>query len=200
MPEISRMFEIGDTLVSHDLAERFFCCNIDACLGACCIEGDTGAPITQEEYESLKKALPAIWEDLLPRAQEEIKENGVGYIDQTGELVTQIVDGRNCVFSTYRSGGVCICAIEQAYRAGRLNWRKPISCYLYPARIKKKPTFTAVNYDRWKICKSAEVMGRKQNIRLYQFLKAPLIERFGQQWYDELVANCELYIKTYLTD
>ncbi len=194
------MFEIGDTLVSHDLAERFFCCNIDACLGACCIEGDTGAPITQEEYESLKKALPAIWEDLLPRAQEEIKENGVGYIDQTGELVTQIVDGRNCVFSTYRSGGVCICAIEQAYRAGRLNWRKPISCYLYPARIKKKPTFTAVNYDRWKICKSAEVMGRKQNIRLYQFLKAPLIERFGQQWYDELVANCELYIKTYLTD
>lgn len=200
MPEISRMFEIGDTLVSHDLAERFFCCNIDACLGACCIEGDTGAPITQEEYESLKKALPAIWEDLLPRAQEEIKENGVGYIDQTGELVTQIIDGRNCVFSTYRSGGVCICAIEQAYRAGRLNWRKPISCYLYPARIKKKPTFTAVNYDRWKICKSAEVMGRKQNIRLYQFLKAPLIERFGQQWYDELVANCELYIKTYLTD
>lgn len=194
------MFEIGDTLVSHDLAERFFCCNIDACLGACCIEGDTGAPITQEEYESLKKALPAIWEDLLPRAQEEIKENGVGYIDQTGELVTQIVDGRNCVFSTYRSGGVCICAIEQAYRAGRLNWRKPISCYLYPARIKKKPTFTAVNYDRWKICKIAEVMGRKQNIRLYQFLKAPLIERFGQQWYDELVANCELYIKTYLTD
>lgn len=194
------MFEIGDTLVSHDLAERFFCCNIDACLGACCIEGDTGAPITQEEYESLKKALPAIWEDLLPRAQEEIKENGVGYIDQTGELVTQIVDGRNCVFSTYRSGGVCICAIEQAYREGRLNWRKPISCYLYPARIKKKPTFTAVNYDRWKICKSAEVMGRKQNIRLYQFLKAPLIERFGQQWYDELVANCELYIKTYLTD
>lgn len=194
------MFEIGDTLVSHDLAERFFCCNIDACLGACCIEGDTGAPITQEEYESLKKALPAIWEDLLPRAQEEIKENGVGYIDQTGELVTQIIDGRNCVFSTYRSGGVCICAIEQAYRAGRLNWRKPISCYLYPARIKKKPTFTAVNYDRWKICKSAEVMGRKQNIRLYQFLKAPLIERFGQQWYDELVANCELYIKTYLTD
>lgn len=194
------MFEIGDTLVSHDLAERFFCCNIDACLGACCIEGDTGAPITQEEYESLKKALPAIWEDLLPRAQEEIKENGVGYIDQTGELVTQIVDGRNCVFSTYRSGGVCICAIEQAYREGRLNWRKPISCYLYPARIKKKPTFTAVNYDRWKICKSAEVMGRKQNIRLYQFLKAPLSERFGQQWYDELVANCELYIKTYLTD
>lgn len=193
-------FEIGDALVSLDLAERFFCCDIEACLGACCIEGDAGAPITKEEFEKLKEVLPVIWDDLLPRAQEQIKEHGVGYLDPEGEIVTQIVDGKNCVFSTYLPGGVCICAIDKAYREGKLNWRKPISCYLYPVRVKKHKAFTAVNYHRWKICKSAEVMGRKNKVRLYQFLKEPLIERFGKEWYDELAANCDLYVKTYLED
>ena len=103
-------FEIGDALVSLDLAERFFCCDIDACLGACCIEGDAGAPITKEEFDKLKEVLPVIWDDLLPRAQEQIKEHGVGYLDPEGEIVTQIVDGKNCVFSTYLPGGVCGCA------------------------------------------------------------------------------------------
>ncbi len=200
MGSIPGMFDIGGTLVSLDLAERFFCCNIDACLGACCIDGDAGAPLSEDEYAKLKEVLPFIWDDLLPRAQEEIKENGVAYLDPDGEMVTQIIDGKNCVFSTYMAGGVCICAIDKAYREGRVNWRKPISCYLYPARIKEYPTFTAVNYHRWKICKSAEVMGRKNNVRLYQFLKEPLIERFGQDWYEELEANCKLYIKTYLED
>lgn len=194
------MFDIGGTLVSLDLAERFFCCDINACLGACCIEGDAGAPITREEFERLKQIVPVVWDDLLPRAQQVIRHEGVGYIDPTGELVTSIVDGRNCVFSCYLPGGVCICAIEKAFREGRLKWRKPISCYLYPARITHRGTFTAVNYDRWKICKSAEVNGRRQHMRLYQFLREPLIERFGQEWYDELVLNCELYIKTYLED
>ncbi len=194
------MFEIGNTLVSLDLAERFFCCNIDACLGACCIEGDAGAPITREEYDKLKEVLPAVWDMLLPRSQAVIKESGVGYVDETGELVTQIIDGKNCVFSTYLPGGVCICALEKAYREGRINFRKPISCYLYPVRVKSYSTFTAVNYHRWKICKSAEVMGRMRKLRLYQFLKDPLVERFGQQWYDELKANCDLYVKTYLED
>ncbi len=194
------MFDIQGTLVSLELVERFFCCDLDTCLGACCIEGDAGAPITEEEYKKLKEILPAVWDELLPRAQEEIKENGVAYLDPEGELVTQIIDGKNCVFTCYEPGGLCSCAIEKAYRAGKIDFRKPISCYLYPARIKKFPTFTAVNYDRWKICKCAEVLGRKENIRVYQFLKQPLIDRFGQAWYDELVANCELYIKQYLSD
>lgn len=194
------MFEIGQTLVSLELAERFFSCNIDACLGACCIEGDAGAPITQNEYEKLKEILPEIWDELLPSAQRQIEENGVACFDPEGEMVTQIVDGRNCVFSGYLPGGKCICAIEKAFREGRINWRKPISCYLYPVRVKNYPTFTAVNYDRWKICKSAEVQGRLKKVRLYEFLREPLIERFGQEWYDELVTNCEVYIKTYLED
>lgn len=194
------MFDIQGTLVSLDLVERFFCCDLDTCLGACCIEGDAGAPITDEEYKKLKEILPHVWDDLLPRAQEEIKENGVAYLDPEGELVTQIVDGKNCVFTCYEPGGLCSCAIEKAYRAGKIDFRKPISCYLYPARIKKYPHMTAVNYDRWKICKCAEVLGRKNKIRVYQFLKQPLIDRFGQEWYDELVANCELYIKQYLSE
>jgi hypothetical protein len=194
------MFQIGDTLVSQELAERFFCCNLNACLGACCIEGDAGAPVTDEEYVKLKQILPIIWNDLLPRAQDEIKEHGVAYIDPEGEQVTSIVDGKNCVFSCYAPGGLCECAIEKAYREGRIDFYKPVSCHLYPVRVKNYRTFTAVNYDRWKICKSAEVLGRKNGIRLYKFLKDPLIRRFGQQWYDTLVANCELYIKTYLED
>ncbi len=194
------MFEIGNTLVSLDLAERFFCCNIDACLGSCCIEGDAGAPITQGEFAKLKEVLPEVWDDLLPSAQRQIEENGVACFDPEGEMVTQIVDGRNCVFSCYMPGGKCICAIEKAFHEGRVKWRKPISCYLYPVRVKTFPTFTAVNYDRWKICKSAEVQGRLKKVRLYEFLREPLIERFGQEWYDELVTNCEVYIKTYLED
>ncbi len=194
------MFDIQGTLVSLELVERFFCCDLDTCLGACCIEGDAGAPITRGEYRKLKEILPQVWDDLLPRAQEEIKENGVAYLDCEGELVTQIIDDKNCVFTCYEPGGLCSCAIEKAYRAGKIDFRKPISCFLYPVRVKKYPTFTTVNYDRWKICKCAEVLGRKEKIRVYQFLKQPLIDCFGQAWYDELVANCELYIKQYLGD
>ncbi len=196
------MFLINEnTLVTLDVVERFFCCDLDACLGQCCIDGDAGAPITAEEEGEIKKILPEIWEDLLPRAQQEIEQNGISYHDPEGELVTQILDNSNCVFSCYAPGGKCICAIEKAYREGRIGFIKPISCALYPLRLKKLSNGSvAVNYHRWKICKSAEVLGRSKKIRVYEFLKEPLIRRFGQAWYDELVANCELYIKEYLTD
>lgn len=194
------MFQIGETVVSSELAERFFCCNIDACKGACCIEGDAGAPITNDEFKKLKEILPAIWDDLLPQAQQEIKENGVAYLDSDGELVTSIVNGKNCVFTCYAPGGVCECAIDRAYRQGRIDFQKPISCYLYPARVKVYPNVTTVNYHRWKICKSAEVLGHKNKLRVYQFLKEPLIRRFGQEWYDELAVCCDLYVKQYLED
>lgn len=194
------MFLISDnTLVTLDVVERFFACDLDACLGQCCIDGDAGAPLTHEEEEQIKKILPEIWDDLLPRAQQEIEQNGISYLDPEGELVTQILDNSNCVFSCYAPGGKCICAIEKAFREGRISFCKPISCALYPLRLKTLSNGSvAINYHRWKICKSAEVLGRSKKIRIYQFLKEPLIRRFGQQWYDELVANCELYIKQYL--
>lgn len=191
------MLQIQDTLVSLDLAEQFFCCDLDKCLGECCIEGDAGAPVADDELQKLKDVVEVVWDDLLPQARERIREKGVAYIDEEGDLVTQIVDGANCVFTTYGEGGKCLCAIEKAYREGRSDFRKPISCYLYPLRLTKYPTFTAVNYHRWKICKCATVLGRAKGLRLYQFMREPLIERFGQEWYDELVEACEAYLEEY---
>lgn len=191
------MIEIGNTLVSLDLAERFFCCDLDSCLGECCIEGDAGAPITEEERKKIEEILPEIYDELLPAAQREIDENGVAYVDEEGDLVTSIVDGRNCVFTCYEAGGMCHCAIERAYRQGRIDFCKPVSCHLYPLRLTEYPDFTAVNYHRWKICKCAELLGRKNGIRLYQFLKGPLERRFGEEWYAELCQACEAYLEEY---
>lgn len=188
------MFQIQDTLVSLDLAEEFFCCDLSKCLGACCIEGDAGAPVTPDEVEKIKESLPAIEADMLPRAVEEVRRNGVAYTDEEGDLVTTLLDGRNCAFTCYGPGGVCLCALEKARREGRTSWLKPASCALYPLRLTEYPSFTAVNYHRWNICRDAVANGRRLGIRLYQFLEEPLTERFGAEWYAELKANCELYL------
>ena len=186
------MLEIGDTLVSLDVIEKEFICNLEACLGACCIEGDAGAPLEEEERQKLKDILPVIWDDLLPAAQSVIREQGVAYIDQEGDVVTSIVNGKDCVFTCYGANGMCYCAIEKAYKEWRIDFYKPISCHLYPIRTKKYSGFTAVNYNRWKICKAAEVLGRKEGVKVYQFLKEPLIRKFGEVWYNEL---CEVAIE-----
>lgn len=191
------MLQIGNVLASLDIVQRFFCCNLDKCLGECCIEGDAGAPITTEEYDKLKEILPIVWDDLLPAAQEVVKQQGVGYVDSEGDLVTSIVDGRNCVFTCYGPNGLCQCAIEKAFREGKTDFQKPVSCHLYPARVTDYPTFSAINYHRWKICKAAETLGRQKGIRLYQFLEAPLTRRFGKDWYDEFKTACEAYIEQF---
>lgn len=192
------MFQIQNTLVTLDIVERFFCCDLEKCLGACCIEGDAGAPVTEAEVGEINRVLPEIERDMLPRAIDEVRDNGVAYRDPEGELVTTLLDGRNCAFSCYGPGGVCLCAIEKARREGRIDgFLKPISCSLYPLRVTEYKDFTAVNYHRWEICRSAEQLGRRKGIRLYQFLKEPLIRRFGAEWYDELCASCELYLKEY---
>ncbi len=191
------MLQIGNVLASLDIVQRFFCCNLDKCLGECCIEGDAGAPITTEEYDKLKEILPIVWDDLLPTAQEVVEQQGVGYVDSEGDLVTSIVDGRNCVFTCYGPNGLCQCAIEKAFREGKTDFQKPVSCHLYPARVTDYPTFSAINYHRWKICKAAETLGRQKGIRLYQFLEAPLTRRFGKDWYDEFKTACEAYIEQF---
>lgn len=190
------MLEIQNTLVSLDLAERFFCCDLEQCLGQCCIEGDAGAPVTPDEAEKLRQVLPAVWDDLSPAAQQVIREQGVSYVDEEGDLVTSIVNGRDCVFTCYAPGGMCLCAIEKAYREGRSDWRKPASCALYPVRLTEYRDFTAVNLHRWKICKCAEVLGRAKGLRAYQFLREPLVEHFGRDWYDELALTCKEYLKS----
>ena len=188
------MLQIEDTLVSLDLIERFFCCNMPACKGACCIEGEAGAPLERGEFDTLRKILPSVWDDLSPEAKEVIYKQGVGYIDISGEIVTSIVNGKDCVFTCYNADGICRCAIEKAFREKRIDFLKPVSCHLYPVRVTNYKTYRAVNYNRWKICRSAEKLGEKEQIRLYRFLKEPLIRKFGKQWYDSL----ELCAREYL--
>ena len=139
------MLQIGDVLVSLDVIEREFICNLAACRGACCIEGDAGAPITEEEHARLKELLPQVWDDLTPAAREVIRAQGVAYIDEEGDLVTSIVGGKDCVFTCYGDDGLCMCAIEKACREGRISFYKPLSCHLYPVRVTRYPSFTAVN-------------------------------------------------------
>ena len=180
------MIQIDDTLVSLDLIERSFLCDLSHCKGQCCVEGDSGAPLEPGEEEELKRVLPEIWNDLLPEARTVIQSQGVAYTDSDGDRVTSIVGDKNCVFTCYDTDGVCKCAIEKAYREGRVSFYKPISCHLYPVRITQYKTFQAVNYPRWDVCKAAEPLGKKEQVPVYQFLKEPLIRKFGQAWYDAL--------------
>lgn len=190
------MLVIKDTLVSLDLIERFFVCDLDSCLGQCCIDGDAGAPLLEEERDAIDAHMDKIIPLLNPSAQRAIAEEGSSYLDADGDLVTQIVEGRDCVYTCYAEGGKCLCALEKAYREGSLPQLKPSSCHLYPVRLKKLGgNMTAVNLHRWKICKSAEIKGRKERIRAYQFLKEPLIRKFGKEWYDELCLTAEEWLK-----
>ncbi|MDE7438864.1 MAG: DUF3109 family protein [Muribaculaceae bacterium] len=188
------MLRIKDTLISLDLIDRFFICDLDKCLGACCIEGDAGAPLTDEEYERLCELMPEVYPLLSPAAQKVVEEQGPGYYDEEGDLVTSLVDGRDCVFTTYAPGGLCLCALEKAHREGKIPFFKPSSCHLYPVRLREYEDFTAVNLHRWKICKCAEVLGRSKGVRAYQFLKDPLTRRFGEDWYAELCEAAEAYL------
>ena len=188
------MLRIKDTLISLDLIDRFFICDLDKCLGACCIEGDAGAPLTDEEYERLCELMPEVYPLLSPAAQKVVEEQGPGYYDEEGDLVTSLVDGRDCVFTTYAPGGLCLCALEKAHREGKIPFFKPSSCHLYPGRLREYEDFTAVNLHRCKICKCAEVLGRSKGVRAYQFLKDPLTRRFGEDWYAELCEAAEAYL------
>ena len=180
------MLQIDNTLVSLDVVERHFICDLSKCKGACCIEGDSGAPLLEEEVAELEKALPVIWDDLSPKAQEIIRQQGVSYVDEEGDLVTSIVNKKDCVFTCYAPDGICHCAIEKAYRAGKVSFYKPVSCHLYPIRVTEYDGFSAVNFHRWDVCKAAELLGAKEQVPVYKFLKEPLIRRFGQRWYEEL--------------
>lgn len=189
------IIQIKDTLVSLDLIEQYFCCDLSKCKGECCIEGDAGAPVTAEEVLKIEEILPEIIDDLPIGSQREIEENGVAYVDEEGDLVTSLLEGGQCVFATFGPEGMCQCAIEKACRQGRIGFLKPLSCFLYPVRIKNYPTFTAVNFHHWKICKCAETLGRSKGIRAYEFLKEPLVARFGREWYDELCEAANAYFQ-----
>lgn len=180
------MVQIDDVIVSFDIFKEKFYCDINACKGECCIEGDAGAPLESKEVELLKKVLPVIWDDLSDEAKDIINKQGVCYKDVDGDLVTSIVNGKDCVFTCYDDKGYCLCAIEKAYRDGKTDFYKPSSCHLYPIRVGKYGSYKALNYHRWNVCKAAVLLGEKKNTPIYKFLKEPLIRSFGEEWYTEL--------------
>ena len=180
------MLQIQDTIVSLDVLEEYFVCDFAVCKGICCVEGDVGAPIEKSEIACLEKALPAVWDDLSLEAKKVIEKQGLVYHDADGEFVISIVDGADCIFTYYDENGCCRCAIEKAFREGKIDFCKPVSCHLYPVRIVQYNGFRAVNYHRWKVCEAAVALGKKQRVKVFQFLKEPLIRKFGEEWYEQL--------------
>lgn len=185
------IIQVGDVLVSPDIFTETFCCDLDACKGACCVEGEAGAPVTLDEIGEIEDALDTVWSGMSAGAQAVVDRQGVAYTDVDGELVTSIVGGKDCVF-TCHDGGVCLCLLEKAYRDGRSKFCKPVSCALYPIREKKLCNgLVGLNYHRWSVCEGARRRGDALGLHVYEFLKEPLIRRFGQDWYDELVRTAE---------
>ena len=180
------ILDVGGILISSDILTERFCCDYEKCKGICCVEGDAGAPVTLDEIAGIEDALDTVWQDLSAQAQSVIDRQGVAYTDQEGDLVTSIVRGKDCVFTCY-DGDSCLCALEKAFRAGKTSFCKPVSCALYPIRVKKFGNgVVGLNYNRWKICEDAIKKGQALDLPLYRFLKEPLIRRFGEAWYQEL--------------
>ena len=180
------ILDIDNILITTDIFTEMFCCDLDACKGDCCVEGDAGAPVTLDEIAGIEDALDEVWGELSASAQSVIDRQGVAYTDREGDLVTSIVGGKDCVF-TCHADGCCYCALEKAYREGRIKFCKPISCALYPIReVALKNGYTGLNYHRWDVCQSAVRKGRQLQLPVYKFLKEPLVRRFGKEWYEQL--------------
>lgn len=180
------IIQIGDVLVSSDIITEEFCCDLDDCKGRCCIEGDAGAPVTRAERRILGKLYPQVKPLLSPQARDVVERQGVSYRDVEGEPVTSIVNGKDCVFTYYNQNHCCLCALEKLYREGKSTFCKPLSCHLYPIRRTCIGGHDALNYHRWNICAGAVRKGRELHLPVYRFLKGPLIQLYGQEWYDEL--------------
>ena len=191
-PQRLPLLQVGDVLITPDLLTEYFCCDLAACGGACCIEGDAGAPLQIEEVTEIEDALDAAWPHLSASAQAVIDKQGVAYADPDGDLVTSIVGGRDCVFTCYNDEGCCLCATDKAFREGRTAWCKPISCALYPLRESQlKNGLTALRYHCWNVCRPAVQKGRSLQLPLYRYLAEPLTRRFGAAWFEELCAVAE---------
>lgn len=196
---IPPIIDVAGVLVSSDIITERFCCDLEQCKGACCVEGDAGAPVTLDEIGEIEDALDVVWEDMTASAQAVVDRQGVAYTDREGELVTSIVGGKDCVFTYYDDLEItnsqhpspithcCLCALEKAYRAGTSKFCKPISCALYPIREKRFSSgLIGLNYHRWSVCECARKKGKSLDLPIYCFLKEPLIRRFGKEWYAEL--------------
>jgi hypothetical protein len=186
------MLEIGRTIVSLDILEKQFLCDLLKCKGACCVEGDSGAPLTPEDAKAIEEAWPHI-EPYIPEAhRDEILKRGFSVIDLDGDLVTPLVNNRQCAY-TCEEKGILKCGIEKAFLDGKTKFRKPVSCHLFPIRITEYKRFDAVNYQQIDICKPGRKCGKSEKLPLYVFLKEPLIRKYGEEWYEQLSYAAEHY-------
>lgn len=189
------MIEIDDKVVHFDVFRKCFACDIAKCKGICCVEGDSGAPLEKAEEDKLKEILPKIYSRLTEEAKAVIDEKGVSMLDIEGELTTSIIGKAGaCVFANKTDDGIIYCEIEKAWEEGLVDFRKPISCHLYPIRVKKYSSFEAVNYDVWNICKDAVKLGNEKNVKIFEYLKEPLIRKYGEECYKEMCVAAD-YLK-----
>lgn len=191
------ILDVEGILVSSEVIDTYFCCDLEACHGACCIEGDSGAPVLAQEEELVAHAYPLV-QDYLPESQQRyVCKHGLTYTDGDGDVVTMIVEGKQCVFTCYEADGCARCAFEKGYTEGRSpHFYKPLSCHLFPIRTQQVGDTLALNYQRWQpICEPARALGKKVGVRVYQFVKDPLIRAFGEEWYEQLCEVAEAYLQ-----
>lgn len=180
------MFQLGKTIVSEDIINKDFVCNLSACKGQCCIDGDAGAPLDEAETQILKAIYPKIKPYLRLEGIAAIEAQGTHITTELGELETPLINGADCAYVIFDDKKVAMCAIEEAYNQGDIEWKKPVSCHLYPVRVKDYTEFSAVNYHRWPICDDACILGKELQVPVYKFVKEALIRKFGEDWYTEL--------------
>lgn len=180
------MIELEGILISDEVIKNKFVCDLEKCKGACCVEGDLGAPLDFDELDVMEDIYPKVKKYLSEEGRKAIEEQGVFVEDFEGDFSTPTIDGKECAYAIYDENNTLKCGIEQAYLDGEIDYKKPISCHLYPIRLSKGKALEAVNYDRWSICSDACTLGEKLNVPVYQFLKEPLIRKYGEAWYNEL--------------
>ncbi len=180
------MFQLGKTIVSENILSNDFACNLSACKGACCVDGDAGAPLDKEETQQLQSIYPKLKSYLRPEGIDAIENQGVFVTNENGEYETPLIDGADCAYVIFDEHQTALCGIEEAYNQGDIDWKKPVSCHLYPVRVKDYSEFSAVNYHKWHICDDACSLGKELQIPIYKFVKEALIRKFGAQWYEEL--------------
>lgn len=179
------MIQIGNTLISLDVFEKKFSCDLEKCKGACCIEGDSGAPLEESEEQLLRENYEGFKSYMTENGIKAVEEQGFAVIDRDGDLVTPLIAGCECAYAIDEDGS-CWCAVEKAWTEGKSRFRKPVSCHLYPVRVTRYPDFEALNFNKWKICSCAVKKGEKLGIPVYRFVKDALIVKYGQDWYDQL--------------
>ncbi|MEJ1221635.1 DUF3109 family protein [Sediminicola sp. 1XM1-17] len=189
------MFQLGKTLVSEEIIEKDFVCNLNACKGGCCVDGEAGAPLEDKETDLLVNIYSDVKPFLRPEGIAAIEEQGAFVKGEDGEWETPLVNGSECAYVIFSENGITKCGLEEAYNQGATKWKKPVSCHLYPVRVKEYTSFTAVNYHKWEICDPACSLGAELQVPIYKFVKEALIRKFGNKWYAELEEVAKDYIK-----